>query len=79
MVDLKNKLLIFIYFFTIGCSSIPSNTSNSCSIFSERYLWYKHTKKVEQKWGTPIHIQLAIIKMESDFDWLAKQINQKIF
>ena len=63
MGDLKNKLLIFIYFFTIGCSSIPVNTSNSCSIFSERYLWYKHTKKVEQKWGTPIYIQLAIIKM----------------
>ena len=79
MVDLKNKLLIFIYFFTIGCSSIPSNTSNSCSIFSERYLWYKHTKKVEQKWGTPIYIQLAIIKMESDFDWLAKPARQKLF
>ena len=44
-----------------------------------RYLWYKHTKKVEQKWGTPIHIQLAIIKMESDFDWLAKPARQKIF
>ena len=79
MVDLKNKLLIFIYFFTIGCSSIPSNTSNSCSIFSERYLWYKHTKKVEQKWGTPIYIQLAIIKMESDFDWLAKPQRHKLF
>ena len=79
MGDLKNKFLIFIYLFIIGCSSIPSNTSNSCSIFSERYLWYKHTKKVEQKWGTPIYIQLAIIKMESDFDWLAKPARQKIF
>ena len=56
-----------------------SNTANSCSIFDERYLWYKHTKKVEQKWGTPIYIQLAIIKMESDFDWLAKPARQKIF
>ena len=79
MEDIKNKLLIFAYFLTVGCSSIPSNTSNSCSIFSERYLWYKHTKKVEQKWGTPIYIQLAIIKMESDFDWLAKPARQKIF
>ena len=79
MADFKNKLLIFIYFFSIGCSSIPSNTSNSCSIFSERYLWYKHAKKVEQKWGTPIYIQLAIIKMESDFDWLAKPQRKKIF
>ena len=50
---LKNKLINFIFFFITGCSSIPYNTANSCSIFDERYLWYKHTKKVEQKWGTP--------------------------
>lgn len=76
----NNKLFFLIIFFLISaCSSIPKNTSNSCSIFSERYLWYKHAKKVEQKWGTPIYVQLAIIKMESDFDWLAKPARQKIF
>ena len=74
-----NNLLIFIFFFVSACSSIPNNTSNSCSIFNERYLWYKHAKKTEQKWGTPIYIQLAIIKMESDFDWLAKPKRQKVF
>ena len=80
MVIRNNKLFFLILFFLISaCSSIPKNTSNSCSIFTERYLWYKHTKKVEQKWGTPIYIQLAIIKMESDFDWLAKPPRQKIF
>ena len=76
---IKNKLIIAFFFLLSGCSSIPSNTSNSCLIFDERYLWYKHTKKTEQKWGTPIYIQLAIIKMESDFDWLAKPPRQKIF
>ena len=73
------KILIFFIFFISACSSIPQNTSNSCKIFDEKYLWYKHAKKVEQEWGTPIHIQLAIIKMESDFDWLAKPARQKIF
>ena len=76
---LKNKFYILIFFLLSGCSSIPVNTANSCSIFDERYLWYKHTKKVEQKWGTPIYVQLAIIKMESDFDWLAKPPRQKLF
>ena len=76
---LKSNFFFIIFFLLYSCSSIPSNTSNSCSIFDERYLWYKHTKKVEQKWGTPIYIQLAIIKMESDFDWLAKPPRQKIF
>ena len=76
---LKKNLLIFIIFLVSACSSIPSNTSNSCSIFSERYLWYKHTKNSEKKWGTPIYLQLAIIKMESDFDWLAKPPRKKLF
>ena len=79
MVYLKNKLIFLLFFLITACSSIPNNTANSCSIFDQRYLWYKHTKQVEKKWGTPIHIQLAIIKMESDFDWLAKPARQKIF
>ena len=72
-------LFIFLLFLISSCSSIPKNTSNSCAIFSERYLWYKYAKKTEEKWGTPIYIQLAIIKMESDFDWLAKPQRKKIF
>jgi len=79
MSKLRNYFLILLIIFITGCSSIPQNTSNSCSIFNERYLWYKHAKKTEQKWGTPIYIQLAIIKMESDFDWLAKPPRQKLF
>ena len=79
MSKLRNYFLILLIIFITGCSSIPQNTSNSCSIFNERYLWYKHAKKTEKKWGTPIYIQLAIIKMESDFDWLAKPPRQKLF
>jgi len=79
MSKLRNYFLILIVAFITSCSSIPKNTSNSCSIFNEKYLWYKHAKKTEQKWGTPIYIQLAIIKMESDFDWLAKPPRQKLF
>ena len=79
MNRISNIFLAFLILFISACSSVPKNTSNSCSIFNERYLWYKHTKKTEEKWGTPIYIQLAIIKMESDFDWLAKPARQKIF
>ena len=79
MKIIKTNFLLIILFIVSSCSSIPSNTSNSCSIFEERYLWYKHVKKSEQKWGTPIYLQLAIIKMESGFDWLAKPPRKKIF
>ena len=79
MILLKKFLLYFLIFFISACSSIPKNTADGCSIFSERYLWYKHAKKTEIKWGTPIYVQLAIIKMESDFDWLAKPQRNKLF
>ena len=79
MKILRINLFIIFLFFITGCSSIPKNTSDGCSIFNERYLWYKHAKKTEQKWGTPIYLQLAIIKMESNFDWLAKPPRQKLF
>ena len=77
--NLNNFLIFFFLLILSSCSSIPKNTADGCSIFSERYLWYKHAKKTEKKWGTPIHIQLAIIKMESDFNWLAKPKRKKIF
>jgi len=73
------KFLIIIFLFISSCSSIPKSTSNSCEIFNEKYFWYKHAKKTEKKWGTPISLQLAIIKMESDFNWLAKPPRHKLF
>ena len=77
---LSKKIVVFFLLILIsGCSSVPKNTADGCSIFSERYLWYKHAKKTEKKWGTPIYVQLAIIKMESDFDWLAKPERYKLF
>jgi len=80
-VSKKLKFFFFLFHLILlgGCSSIPSNTQDSCLIFSERYLWYKHIKKSEKKWGAPIHIQLAIIKQESDFNWLAKPRRTKLF
>ena len=79
MKNLKTNLLLLSLLLLSACSSIPSNTSNSCSIFNERYMWYKHARNSEKKWGTPIYLQLAIIKMESDFDRLAKPPRQKLF
>ena len=81
MIRLIKKYLtsLIILLILSSCSSIPSNTKNSCDIFSERYLWYKHVKNTEKKWGAPIHIQLAFIKKESDFDWLAKPKRLKLF
>ena len=72
-------LLLILLLSLLSCSSIPKNTQNSCAIFEERYLWYKHAKSTNKKWGAPIHLQLAFIKKESDFNWLAKPPRKKIF
>ena len=79
MKILKISYLFILIVFISGCSSVPKNTSNSCSIFDERYLWYKHAKKTEKKWGTPVYLQLAIINMESSFNRFAKPPRRKLF
>ena len=79
MIRKTNFYLLILLFFVTACSSIPKNTQNSCAIFEERYLWYKHAKASYQKWGAPIHLQLAFIKKESDFNWLAKPPRKKLF
>ncbi len=75
----KNIIICSLFFFISSCTSIPKNTLNVCNIFSEKYLWYKFAKKTERKWGAPIELQMAIIKKESWFDWLAKPERTKIF
>ena len=42
-------------------------------------MWYKHSKAAYEKYGAPIHLQLAFIKKESDFNWLAKPPRTKLF
>ena len=43
-----------------------------------RYKNAPNVRKSKRK-RTPVYLQLAIIKMESDFDWLAKPPRQKLF
>ena len=45
----------------------------------KRYLWYKNIQTTYEKWGAPIHLQLAFVKKESDFNWLAKPPRTKLF
>ena len=79
MIHFRKIILLIILFTLSACSSIPKNTQNSCAIFEERYLWYKHAKASYKKWGAPIHLQLAFVKKESDFNWLAKPPRKKLF
>ena len=52
----------------INCaSSPPQNIDNICAIFEEKDDWFEDARASEQRWGTPIHVQMAIIRQESRF------------
>lgn len=45
----------------------PRNTDNLCDILSEDD-WYEAALDSQNKWGTPLHVQLAIMHQESNFN-----------
>ena len=77
---IKIKLLYFLIFFILAsCNSIPQNAQNACSVFSERYFWYKYVKNSSEKYGAPVHIILAFVNKESGFNRYAKPERTKLF
>ena len=63
----------------IACSARPPrNTEDICDMFGNRRGWYRAAKKASEKWGVPIHVQLAIIHQESRFRAKAKPPRRRI-
>lgn len=57
----------------VGCASgPPKNLDNVCSIFKEKDDWYEHANDSFEKWGVPVHVQMAIMWQESRFQAEAK-------
>ena len=78
--NIKITLLNFVILSVlVSCNSIPKNTGNACSIFSEHYLWYKYVKSSSEKYGAPVHVILAFVKKESGFDRYARPARTKLF
>ena len=84
MPGLSRKLAITGCFLVTGtailsCSnSPPQNISNSCDIFDEKSGWYSDAIDSYEKWGVPVHVQLAIIYQESRFVHDAKPPRKKL-
>jgi len=56
-----------------GCATTPpKNIDNACEIFREKGDWYQYSKRVFERYGVPIHVQLAIIHQESKFMYDAR-------
>lgn len=68
-----NVILVGSLALITACSTAPpSNIDDSCEIFREKGGWYDDAKDSFERWGVPIHVQLAIIHQESRFQYDAK-------
>lgn len=61
-----------------ACATVPANVENICAIFDEKSRWYKHASESEERWGTPVHVQMAIIHQESTFEFNARPPRRKL-
>ena len=76
----KTKLLYLIIFSLLtSCGTTVKNTQDACSIFSERYFWYKYAKNSSEKYHATIHIILSFVKKESDFKKWARPKKTTLF
>lgn len=60
-----------LVFFAASCATsppTPAEQADICEIFDGRKSWYRAAARTERKWGTPIPLQMATIKTESNFD-----------
>lgn len=63
---------------TACATAPPENLESLCAIFEEKSRWYKAARKSEERWGTPVHVQMAIIHQESTFEFDAKPPRRKL-
>ena len=60
--------MLFISVLVSGCATMPpSRTDNICSIYKQKRGWHTVSVKAEKKWGTSMHIAMAIMSQESAF------------
>ncbi|MCW9013879.1 MAG: transglycosylase SLT domain-containing protein [Gammaproteobacteria bacterium] len=73
LISIVAMLLSAMLLSLTACSTNPpKNINNSCDIFFEKDDWYDAAKDSYEKWGVPIHVQLAIIHQESRFRYDAQ-------
>ena len=60
-------LLLFLAACGSSGGERPRDLDNACSIVSQNPNWLREMKRVERKWGVPVHVQMATIYQESKF------------
>ena len=64
----KVLVAMIITLLIAGCTTPqPKNISNVCEIFKEREDWWDDANDMNDRWGTPIHVVMAMMYQESSF------------
>lgn len=67
--------------FVSACAtpSVPRAQNDVCAIFDQHPSWRKAAERTEQRWGTPVALQMAIIWKESSFRHDARPPKKRVF
>lgn len=64
----KSVIILILTVLISGCvTPQPKNISNVCEIFKEREDWWDDANDMNDRWGTPIHVVMAMMYQESSF------------
>lgn len=64
----KFLIALIVPFLLASCTTPqPKNISNVCEIFKEREDWWDDANDMNDRWGTPIHVVMAMMYQESSF------------
>jgi hypothetical protein len=81
---IKNCKYFFVSVLVIGFLSAcvatpPKKAENLCDIFYEKRDWFDAAQDMNEKWGVPIHVPMAMMYQESSFKHNAKPPRDYIF
>lgn len=60
-------LLVFAGWLYLYFPAPPERPGNICHVFSERPSWYILAGRAAERWNTPVHVKMAIMRHESGF------------
>ena len=54
--------------FTAACAtSPPAKPDDVCEIFAQYPAWHDYARASQDRWGTPVHIQMSFVRHESSY------------
>lgn len=70
---------LLLALFATGCANgPPTRPDDICSIFAEKRGWHRVAVKAEKKWGSSMHIPMAVIHQESRFRRKARPARRRL-